>query len=140
MPKKVIKKILTSRSQWNINFLKYFFFFNVLDNNTNNIFSFLFLRCFYQNLSLFAFLKKKTQFLTPCFYIKNFFVYSRGHWEYILKKWNIYVQRGRRLKIGGDGDHFRCSKSPERNIANLTSYSAPRQLYESIFKNSTGCY
>ena len=34
---------------------------------------------------------------------------------------------------------FRGSKSPERDIDNLTSYPAPNKLYESTFKNRTGC-
>ena len=29
--------------------------------------------------------------------------------------------------------------SPGRDIDNLTSYPAPRQLHESTFKNRTGC-
>ena len=32
------------------------------------------------------------------------------------------------------------SKPPGSVIDNLTSYPAPRQLYESIFKNRNGCY
>ena len=56
-----------------INFLK-FFFINVLDNNIKMIFYlFFYSNIFCQNLSFFAIKKKnkKTQFLTPCFDVKN---------------------------------------------------------------------
>ena len=35
---------------------------------------------------------------------------------------------------------FRGSKTPEGDIDNLTSYPAPNKLYESTFRNRTGCY
>ena len=35
---------------------------------------------------------------------------------------------------------YQGSKTPERDIDNLTSYSAPNKLYEFTFKNRTGCY
>ena len=52
-----------------------------------------------------------------------------------LKNLAIYVQRGWRKKNRNRRRSlFRGSKSPERDFDNLTSYPAPRQLYESTLK------
>ena len=53
----------------------------------------------------------------------------------VMEPLKSYLRRLRRYKIGADGGHFRGSKSPKRDIGNLTSYPAPRELYNIIFKN-----
>ena len=44
----------------------------------------------------------------------------------VMEPLKSYLRRLRRYKIGADGGHFRGSKSPKRDIGNLTSYPAPR--------------
>ena len=51
---------------------------------------------------------EKNHFSAPCYTINNldiFFIHFMGYWEYFFKL-AIYVQRGRRYKIGADGGHF----------------------------------
>ena len=100
-----------------------FFFINVLDNNLNNIFSFLLLLYFLSELVTFCILKKssKTQVVTPCFDVKNlgkfFFCVFQGSSGVYIKKWAVYIQRGRRKKIGVDGCHFSEVPSLRKEIS-----------------------
>ena len=96
-------------------------------------------------MSLFAFkikINKKMQCLTPCFDIKNLRIYFSVFWEslgvYIKKLGYFWPTRQEIKKRSQLRTFFRGSKSPERDFDNWTSYPAPRQLYESTFKNRNG--
>ena len=68
-------------------------------------------------------------------------MYVRGYWEYILNILAVSLT-GPEIKKNRSRrrSRFRGSKSPEKDVDNLTSYPTLRQLDESTFKNRTGCY
>ena len=61
---------------------------------------------------------------------------SGVHWESILKIGLFISNKAGDKKSSRRRSLFGGSKSPERDIDNLTSFTAPRQLYESTFKNT----